>query len=519
MIILAVQIIVLIYFGSLKKGMHFDECFSYFNTNNSMGREAYDRTFVSSEDIMKDFYVLDGERFNYKYVITLQSYDVHPPVFYLALHTVCSIWAGTFSMWQGLLLNILYSVILSVFAYLILKKLDIDKDATLLIMLILATNPGIVSDAMYIRMYCMMAMWMMMSIYIHICMDKYGSLKDIPVKYIVFNAVLAYLGFLTHYYYLLFLIFIEAGFFLPRCFKSKREFLGTLKILLPVLGAGIFGVITYPACLGHVNSGYRGQEVKSYLFNLKDMKDRLSFFGGLLDRFVFGYMGALFCLITVLLILWCVYKSRKNEDNYKLPKIWYECLLIPFAGYFLISAKGSLLGDETMMRYQMSVYPVAIILTTLLLYYLIKYALRGKAQKIALYIVFIAFIGIDLFGLWKKNVFYLYENNEMMNSIASEHKDDVCIYIYNDENNKYLLWNDFAQLAKYDEVYFVDINNKDVITEEKIVNAENLVVYISVLGESDVFSEYTDLIYSSNKNVHEYEKLYDAMYAKAYYFE
>ncbi len=102
----------MLYFGSLKKGMHFDECFSYFNTNNSVGRQAYDRDFVTREDILKDFYVKPGEEFNYSYVVKLQSYDVHPPVFYILLHTVCSFMPGIFSMWQGLGLNILYTVIM-----------------------------------------------------------------------------------------------------------------------------------------------------------------------------------------------------------------------------------------------------------------------------------------------------------------------------------------------------------------------------------------------------------------------
>ena len=57
---------------------------------------------------MDNLYELD----NYKYVYDLQSYDVHPPVYYFMLHTVCSVMPGVFSMWQGIGLNILFSLII-----------------------------------------------------------------------------------------------------------------------------------------------------------------------------------------------------------------------------------------------------------------------------------------------------------------------------------------------------------------------------------------------------------------------
>ena len=113
---------------------------------------------------------------------------------------------------------------------------------------------------------------------------------------------------------------------------------------------------------------------------------------------------------------------------------------------------------------------------------------------------------------------YLYENQEKMNEIAKEHKDEVCVYIYNDEANKYLLWNDFSELSQYKEVYFVLASNKDAIIEEKINNASNMVVYVSSLNEYGDFDEYVKLIKDNNKNIKSYEKLYDAMYATAYEF-
>lgn len=518
-LILVVEIVVLMYFGTMKKGMHFDECFSYFNTNNSVGREAYDRSFVSSSDIMKDFYVKDGERFNYSYVVKLQSFDVHPPLFYLLLHTLCSLFPNIFSMWFGLSLNILYALITSIFVFLIVKELTKSEYIALGIMLIAAVNPGVISNVMYIRMYCLMTLFIMITVYLHIKMSEQSELNTLKNKYIIFNAVLAFLGFMTHYFYLAFIFFLELGFWLPKIFKWKRNYKGFLKYFVAMLFAGILGVVLYPACLGHVNSGYRGQEVRSYMLDFSDLGERMSFFIGLINDYIFDNFLYIILIAVVLLLLTSYYKMKKQEVFNNRIFVFIECIFVPTLGYFLVSAKGALLGDVTMMRYQLPIYNLVIIGILLMLYGPLNYLIKNNNVKNMLFIfALVSFLIINVHGMLTSKVNYLYENQEKMNEIAKEHKDEVCVYIYNDEANKYLLWNDFSELSQYKEVYFVLASNKDAIIEEKINNASNMVVYVSSLNEYGDFDEYVKLIKDNNKNIKSYEKLYDAMYATAYEF-
>ena len=518
-IILIVQTAVLCCFGSYKKGMHFDECFSYFNTNNSVGRGAYDRSYVTSEDIMKDFYVLPGEGFNYPYVVKLQSYDVHPPVFYLLLHTLCSFIPGVFSMWQGLALNIVYALISSVIIYFIAYEFTHKETVSFVIALSCAINPGTVCNVMYIRMYCLMSLWIVLCIYLHQKMDKYEELNNMPIKYCILSGVLAFLGFLTHYFYLVFLFFIEASFIIPRLFAFKKNIKGIIKYGLSVLLAGILGVLAYPSCLGHVHSGYRGQEVQSYLFDASDIFDRLSFFGGLANRFIFSGFMYIFVLISVLLLVAAYYKKKRGTQTDERVGEFVKFIFIPTVGYFLVSAKCSLLGDEAMMRYQLPIYALIVLSLALIIYGCATFVFKdSKGKVILLCIIGVVFVALNVVGLVKKNVFYLYPEQEKMNEIAQSVSDCDCVYIYNSETSKYLLWNDFKQLSYFDRVFFVNSEDMTPITEKEISESEKLVVFISTLGEKD-FDEYKSFILESNENVSSGTKLYDAMYAKVYCFE
>ena len=119
-LMIAAQVAVLIYFGARKAGFHEDVFYSYFSSNRSAGLYTPDGEWVDTETILNEFRVLPGERFHFGTVKLVQSWDVHPPLWYYLLHFACSLSAGVFSKWQGLAVNIVGFVI----AQLLLAKLS-----------------------------------------------------------------------------------------------------------------------------------------------------------------------------------------------------------------------------------------------------------------------------------------------------------------------------------------------------------------------------------------------------------
>ena len=109
--LLLVQLIAIFYFGSKKAGFHYDEYYSYYSSNVSIGLVPTDREWKPGSEIVDEFRVLSGQRFQYGTVTRMQTYDVHPPFYYLLLHTVCSLFPGRFSKWSGIGLNIVLFVL------------------------------------------------------------------------------------------------------------------------------------------------------------------------------------------------------------------------------------------------------------------------------------------------------------------------------------------------------------------------------------------------------------------------
>ncbi len=527
-LLLFIETAVLIFFGFQKKGMHFDEFFSYFNTNNSYGREAYDRSWVSSENIKKDFYVLPGEQFNFSRVVELQSYDVHPPVYYLLLHTVCSFMVGTYSMWQGIGLNIFFSLILTVFLFLIINRFTGNDYVSALFVLMIILCPGVISNVMFIRMYSLMTLFMILQVYIHILMEEFKSFKEIPLYLMILSALITYLGFLTHYFYLVFLFFLEAAFIIPHLKNFKEEIRPLIKYCILIAFSGILGVISYPACLGQVNSGYRGVEVRGYMTDVSDIGMRLKFFGGLINTFVFNNTAYFILLLICLLLVTAYFKRSRAKLTGESNKsgssndigILIRCLIIPVLGYFLISAKGSLIGDEAMMRYQLPIYSLILAITAILIYKLIFYLSNDNKRILTVFILIfgVFYIFMDIVSLKSGKVYYRYPENENRIEICASNSDKTCIYIFNSENNKYFLWSDADQLWQFDDVYFADINNPETIRDSRINDSKELIVFISKLDEREDFNEYIDFIKRSDPKVTSHKELYDTAYATVYEF-
>lgn len=88
---------------SLKKGMHVDEYYSYGLSNYS-GDDIFmhvdlGKTYDDpAQPFLEYMAVQPGNGFSYGNVWKKQSADVHPPFYYVILHTICSLFPAKFSI-------------------------------------------------------------------------------------------------------------------------------------------------------------------------------------------------------------------------------------------------------------------------------------------------------------------------------------------------------------------------------------------------------------------------------------
>lgn len=123
-----------------KADFHTDEYLSYALSNHigTFTMEVVDgETYEPAVAPFLENYAADHEnRFNYSNVWDNQEMDVHPPLYYALLHTICSFFPSTFSKWYAGIINIIF-VILTFRVYRDMLKLynkneAIDKVASVI---------------------------------------------------------------------------------------------------------------------------------------------------------------------------------------------------------------------------------------------------------------------------------------------------------------------------------------------------------------------------------------------------
>lgn len=434
-VMLAMQIITICVFGVQKAGFHQDEYYSFFSTNRSLGFYYPDREWVDSQTVKNEFVVLPGEGFNYGLVHLVQSWDVHPPLFYDMLHTICSIWAGVFSKWQGILLNLLGFAISFFLLNTIARSIGMADGERLVLMFAYGFNPMTISCVMFIRMYMWLTVFVLALTLCHMrlisLIKRYyvgneitGYVLSKPfdkkfkkefVNIVLSIAVVSFLGFSTQYYFLIYMGMMALSFgvwflfMMPKKKKKKLdssgmpqapdrtpmnmsigELLGDEEFTqqaasmaerfgyLLVYGIGcavalIGSVALYPASLSHIFRGYRGQEAREAFTDGSNIWERFGFFVGLADDYLFSGFAWLVIAISVIALIGLFFFVRMKNKKDKLHIAHIRILVAAATGYFLIVAKTALLLGNTSNRYEMPIYPIILLLAV----YFIKVGIRA----------------------------------------------------------------------------------------------------------------------------------------------
>ena len=528
-ILLVLQVIAALCFCMKKTGFHYDEYYSYYSSNVTMGLVPTDREWKPGSEIYNEFAVLPGEQFDFGTVVRMQTYDVHPPFYYLLLHGVCSLTPGIFSKWSGLALNLFFFIgswmLLALLAWRMAgagreegeQEEAADRRfrqlAVLGIILLFGFNPAVYSGIMLVRMYMLLGFWVLAATWLHV-----RSLQERKRgwRFFVPLAAVVYLGFLTHYYFAVYLFFLAAAMEFYLLFEKAehktwgQKWKNCILYAAVVIGSLVAAVLSYPACLGHIFRGYRGTEAMGAFFDPGNTWGRLNFFVGLLNEYAFG--GLLFVLILVLAVLaitaWALQRlkrsalqsesgirgqkpseiSKPSADAAKEQAIgfWerYRILWIPAAaslGYFAVVTKTALLTAEEANRYQIPIYGMLLLLAVILFLMLVRkaggkkcFARKGICGAVLAFLIFLTCGQIH--GLLDGKVLFLYEEDAENIAFARQNADEPIIYFYNPAL-MWMIWDDSLELMQYDQIYFVNLADTSALEAEWLAQEDRVLVY------------------------------------------
>ena len=529
-LIMMLQLVVASYFCIQKQGFHYDEYYSYYSSNVTFGLVPTNREWKDVAEITSEFVVREGEGFRYGLVKTMQSFDVHPPLYYMILHTVCSFFPGIFSKWFGLGLNLVLFVICFVFmAYLSYHVFHKKKELAMVTCLLFGTQVGVISGITFIRMYMLLTMWCLLAVIWHIHTWE-GKLK-ITIKNAIALWSIVTLGFLTHYYFAVFLFFLAASTCLYN-WLVKKDFKGSVIYGAVVCTGMATAVVYYPSCLSHIFRGYRGTEATGAFFDLGNTVFRIRFFMDLMNQSVFG--GAFWMVLMIVVLLYVTVRFKRNGKK----SLWVSIqnhqgiaqIAFVTVGYFFVVAKTALLNAEEANRYELPIYGFCMMLMIAAVYYLLRElrtCLEGKLSgeekqgsdnKVNVLVSLIAGLCFVLVffaqvaALTKDKVQFLYKEDAANVAWAKEHKDSAVVFLYN-PNNVWMIWDESEELMQYDRIYFANLVEEASLDNEELLKADEIYVYTSRMEQAEVLME--DLI-EKNPQLENKEMIRELLYCNLY---
>lgn len=471
----------------MKAEFHIDEILSYGLSNGYKLPFAYQRIneWIPSHYFFDYLTVNQNNLFSYDSVIYNQIADVHPPLFYLLLHTISSLFPSVFSKWFGIGLNCIFYV----FIYFIIIRITflITKNNYLsyLAAVFWGLSIAALSSVVFIRMYVLLTLFS--TLFFFYCI-KYFEDNSHDMLNLLMIFITTVLGALTQYYFLIIAFFISATlmllFLLKRRWKKIRDF--TMIMLASLLTC----LAVFPSILTHILSSSRGTEALS---NAQSQTHYIHEYATIINTSIFGGIGLLIVPLLIAILIIGLYKN--NYSRYTL-----LLLMLPiFCFLFVIQKIAPYQSD----RYIFLIFPFIAITVV----YVLSKTIPIKGLTILL-------LFISVIGLCAQEINYLTpQKREFVQPIDIFYENDVFILT----EKSWKITNIMPELIYFEAIYPFIIAPKNLYFPEieKINQSDSLVVYL----DSDFEDNRTILQQLANNYAFSnYETIYTGRNFSAYIF-
>jgi len=502
-VVILLQLIIVIFLGHQKQGYHVDEIFSFVFANsyeNPKFDQGMYHTWFHPEYFSDMVKVSASHQFSYITTYQNQTRDVHPPFYYFILHTVGSIFPEQFSIWFGLTINIAFFVICNYFLYLISEKIFDNPFLTLLPSIVWGFSAGALSTVLFIRMYMLLTLLVVMTIYFHFLFIEKGASKTVVI--ILF--ILTILGIMTHYYFFMFifLMAISCSAYII-CLKNWHQL---IMYVFSLSLAIIAGIIFYPSMLEQIFVSYRGQEAFDAIAMFSNYSHSIHAFYQLISAQQFSGTLTIFVMFLFLINLNKLVKRliiKKNprpdlreaisNDKRKMRKFslrkyfkeYYSIYTLVITTFFMFVTI-AIISPYQSTRYLYVIYPMVSILAVFFASKSLEIFTTKK--KILIPIILLMFLIMNILSLNSGKIDYLYPGYNNVLSIADTYSDFSCVFI---TDRLWTLRSNVFELAKFEQTIFIPTDHMVPLPEIRSFDklSRGVIIYIdNILNQEDILS-------------------------------
>ena len=397
--------------------------------------DVYEEPAWITSGQFRDYVTVDGsDAFDYLSVYFNVKDDNHPPVHFMLLHTMSSLFPGTLSPWLGCTINL---ICVGITLWLLLRLgrqlseiLGMEEQGRLLgilAVLLYGLSTGALASVLLIRMYCLLSCLCVALLSMHVEKWKEHGF-DRSNKGLIAITVL---GFLTQYFFLFYCILLAAvtaaGLL---CSKRMRELWIYIRSMVV---AAVIGLVLFPFAIADVFSSGRGVEALDNLTSgFAGYGARLLAFARILaDRTVGDMLLGAGCATAVVLAVVLWYRRHRGQELSMSREVrGILCMLIiPVVGYYLLASR---MSPYLVDRYVMPMFPMIALLFALLLCCLGKRLAKASGWKerlvgIGLMALIIVVQGLRLASYDGE---YLYRGYGQQEQLAEEYASLPCICVY-----------------------------------------------------------------------------------------
>lgn len=455
--------------------------------------------WITSEQFSDYITVNGGDAFNYLSVYFNVKDDNHPPLHFMLLHTVSSLFQGRISAWTGCVINMAAVVWVMFLLYricgLAAPVLGVEwagRRMGLMTALFYGLSAGALATVLLIRMYGLVTLWCVLYFYLVLQKWRDASFDRKNGKLILVTM----LGFWTQYFFLFYCILLAAvvSVFLVGSRRWRELFCFVRSMAV----AAVLGVLVFPFAIADVFSSGRGVEALDNLARgLTGYGIRLAAFGKILVERITGYyVPGLVLLLAA--VAWVGARKRSsggagtgkeagavqeadgvgagNRDcvqRRKRQEFWWM-LLCPVAGYFLLAAR---MSPYLVDRYVMPLFPfVVLILMCAVFGMLDRIGESYPAEKTGKLTVVVCeiLLVLQIWNLFCYDGSYLYKGYSQQRNYAAYHVDCPCICVY--EGVGY--YENLLEFALYDRSLLVTLEELENRTDRASIEELDQVVVL-----------------------------------------
>lgn len=517
-IILAVLIVLqltnIIYCFTVKKeGVHSDEIYSYATANSPYmpflsidGRNdktiKHNDEWYSGEVFTNYLSVEENQRFYYTPILKNEK-DIHTPLYFMVLHTVCSFFPNQFSWWYGFSINIVLFILTQIGLFLFVRNVTENDYIALITCVLYGFSQGGINTFIYIRMYAMVTCFAIYSMYVH------SLLYRKPEKFKVYIPVLmliTFLGGLTHMYFLIFAGSVSAVYCVYYLINKKIKRL--LAYAVSQLSAVGMFLAVHPYVLAEfldVNSRRDAKSVYGgFWFEFRNLKSfMVNELFGLHTSYFPSYFGIhlieVIIVLSLIIIPVCFLLRKEMWWKKICNKIWriITDLVVSICRMLSLEAVSIVCGicmlvliisftatvfmcGDTSTRYVFILYPFIYFIIILLLYRIICGIHIGKNEgykNAAAYIIMFVGAACLIINIYfnSPKCFYFIKNNTTVELDDLPRNADYIIALYD-----YAMFDCFAEPLRNVDNFFAAYPKNLLYEGDKLSNHKDNDIYFII---------------------------------------